>query len=77
MSLPVTILVSCVLRTQSQFLGNFPSNSLPFSKGHFERSGPGYCRPLLLEEGVSESRGPHYHVLLWIRDAPLIDRDDP
>ena len=25
-----------------------------------------------------QNRGaPHYHVLLWIRDAPLIDRDDP
>ena len=22
-------------------------------------------------------RAPHYHVLLWIRDAPLIDRHDP
>ena len=25
-----------------------------------------------------QNRGaPHYHVLLWIRDAPLIDRDNP
>ena len=25
-----------------------------------------------------QNRGaPHYHVLLWIRDAPVIDRDDP
>ena len=25
-----------------------------------------------------QNRGaPHYHALLWIRDAPLIDRDDP
>ena len=25
-----------------------------------------------------QNRGaPHYHVLVWIRDAPLIDRDDP
>ena len=25
-----------------------------------------------------EARGAaHYHVLLWIRDAPVIDRDDP
>ena len=25
-----------------------------------------------------QARGaPHYHVLLWIRDAPVIDQDDP
>ena len=23
------------------------------------------------------SGGPHYHVLLWIHGAPVIDRDDP
>ena len=55
----------------------FPQIPCLFQKGHFERSGPGYCRPLLLEEGVPESWAPHYHVLLWIRDAALIDRDDP
>ena len=25
-----------------------------------------------------QNRGaPHYHVLLWIRDAPIIDQDEP
>ena len=25
-----------------------------------------------------QNRGaPHYHVLIWIRDAPVIDRDEP
>ena len=37
---------------------NFPLKfSFLCQKCHFERLGPGYCRPLLLEEGISKSWG--------------------
>ena len=32
---------------------------------------------IIVEEGIPDCGAPHYHVLLWIQDAPVIGVDDP
>ena len=70
-------LAKYVLRTQCLFPGNFPSNFMPFPQSPFQRPGAGYCRPFLLEEGVSELWGPSLPCSTLFRDAPPIDVDEP
>ena len=68
-----------MLRTQSQFPGNFPSNSMPFWKVILKGQVLGIVDHFYWKKEYQNRGSPHYHVLLWIRDAPLIDSlgDDP
>ena len=50
----------------------FTEISCYFPSSDNERPGSRHCRSLLLEERIPELWCLHYHVLLWIRDAPVI-----
>ena len=71
------MLASFALKIRCQCLGSFHLSSMPSSTQLLSKVKCWARRPLLLEKRVSDSGAPHYHVLLWIRDAPMIGRDDP
>ena len=70
-------LISCVQKILFLFQENFHKNSEISSQQFFERSGAWQGNPLFLEERMSGTGAPHYHVLLWIDDAPVIGKHPP
>ena len=72
-----TVLENYVLKTQCLFLESSPWNFI-LSNSVEKRWSAWYDRSFLLEKNSTKHGGaPHYHVLLWIKDAPVIDQDDP